>query len=451
MKKSLPLVVAISLTLASSFLAAQSQAVNTQNRIHLGSDPVNTDPAKWNDWHSAEAGDFTWTPPGAFWCGFIKNSPNGQKAGIFVAMYTPRGNFGLESFDQTAMDGFSGDGAVMQGRTTLTVSGYPADNLTFTRDAGDGLYFTGGGTPTTVSVVHVKLEKEKGARMYPFLVFYLAAPTSAFDGVEPEFEKYVESTHIDPLYGSLTGRVTSQVSGIGISGITVQLLDSRTSQTLTRTTQSDGTYRFDSLAGSNYYLTLAQTAGFKPQAQPTIMELPAGTDTTGIDFQLEAAEVPVVQSNAKPKLQPKPAGPPSELRFGIGYRHRLNDISGVGVNLRDGNFVPEFTLGLDVGGEGSDTTEPGEGRLFLSLGASYYFLHADNAHLGLGLYGMTQLLGKKTMLGAEVPLTVEYFIIPKLSVQASTGVVLTDLADSMNLRIGPQSILGSLGFTWYLK
>jgi hypothetical protein len=437
--------------LASSFLAAQTQAVNTQNRTHLGPGPVNTEPEKWNDWHSAEAEDFTWTPPGAFWCGFVKTASSGPKAGIFVAMYTPRGNFSLESFDQTAMDGFSEDGAVLQGRTTLTVSGYPADNLTFTGNAGDGLYFTGGRTPTTVSVVHVKLEKEKGARMYPFLVFYVAAPTSAFDGVESEFENYVESAHIDPLYGSLVGRVTSQASGIGISGIAVQLLDSRTSQTLTRTTQSDGTYRFDSLLGSNYYMTLAQTAGFKPQAQPTIIELTAGTDTTGIDFQLEAAEVPVVATNVKPKPQPKPAGPPSELRFGIGYRHRLNDIWGAGVNLRDGNFVPEFTLGLDVGGEGSDTAEAAEGRLFMSLGASYYFLHADNAHLGLGLYGMTQVLGSKTMLGAEVPLTVEYFIIPKLSVQASTGVVLTALADKVNFSIGPQSILGSLGFTWYLK
>ena len=211
--------------------------------------------------------------------------------------------------------------------------------------------------------------------------------------------------------------------------------------------------RFDSLTGGNYYLTLAEATGFKPQAQPVIVELVAGSDTAGIDFMMDQAEAPVVEAKGKPKPKPRPRleGEPSELTLGVGYRHRLNDVWGAGVNLRAGNLVPEFTLGMDVGGESGDTSEVGEGHLFLSLGASYYFLHADNAHLGLGLYGMTQLLGSKTMLGAELPLTVEYFIVPNLSVQASTGVVVTDLADKVSFSVGPQSILGSLGFTWYFK
>jgi hypothetical protein len=452
-KKNSQLAIVALFMLTSSLLVAQPQAVNTLNRIHLRTDPVNDNPENWSNWRSAEAEEFTWTPPGAFWRGFIKTSSGGSKAGIFVALYTPRGNFGLESFDQTAIDGFAEDGAGMVGRTSLTVSGYAADNLIFSSSSGDGLYFTGRRTPTTVSVVHVKLEKERGVRMYPFLVFYLATTSSNYDDVVPEFEKFVEATVIDPLYGSITGRVISKASGIGIAGVALQLLDSRTSTTTTRLAASDGGYRFDSLSAGNYYLTRAEVPGFKPQSQPVIIELGAGTDTMGVDFLMEEAAVPVAESKVKPKPKPKPRaeGEAPELVLGIGYRHRLNDIWGAGVNLRAGNLVPEFTLGLDFGGEGSDTTESSEGLFLASLGASYFFLHYDNAHLGAGAYGMVQFLGSKAALGLEIPLTAEYFIVPSLSVQASTGVVVSDLTDKARISIGPQSLLGSLGFTWYFR
>jgi len=439
----------LAVTLLPAFLRAQPVATETRRRIHLPASvkaPGNDD---WSEYRSAESEEFPWAPAQQFWQGYISTSKLGQKSGLFIAVFDPHSAMSTNDIHQSAASSFEEDGAYFGESKNMTISGYDAEEMVFGCNKGNGLYFTGGSTGTSVSFIFVALEKERTTTIHPFLACYFAAPAASFEELRPVFYDYVKKIVIDPLYGSITGRATSQASGVGISGITVQLLSSRTSQTVTRSTQADGTYRFDSLAPGNYYLTLAPTAGFKPQAQPTIIELGAGADTAGIDFRLESAEVPVAEPRAKPK--PKPAGPPSELRFGIGYRHRLNDIWGAGVNLRAGNFVPEFTLGMDVGGESGDTTEVGEGRLFLSLGASYYFLHADNAHLGLGLYGMTQVLGSRTMLGAEVPLTVEYFIIPKLSVQASTGIVLTDLADKVRFSIGPQSILGSFGFTWYLK
>jgi hypothetical protein len=439
----------LAVTLLPAFLRAQPVATETRLRIHLPTSVKTPDNDDWSEYRSAESGEFPWAPAQQFWQGYISTSKLGQKSGLFIAVFDPHSTMSMNDIHQSAASSFEEDGADIGESKNMTISGYDAEEMVFGCSKGNGLYFTGGSTGTSVSFIFVVLEKEKTTTVHPFLACYFAAPAGSFEDLRPVFDDYVKKIVIDPLYGSITGRATSQASGIGISGIAVQLLSSKTSQTVTRNTQSDGTYRFDSLAGGNYYLTLAQTPGFKPQAQPTIIELAPGADTAGLDFRLEATEAPVAEPKVKPN--PKPEGPPSELRFGIGYRHRLNDIWGAGVNLRAGNLVPEFTLGLDVGGESGDTTEAGEGRLFLSLGASYYFLHADNAHLGLGLYGMTQVLGSKTMLGAEVPLTVEYFILPKLSVQASTGVVLTDLADKVNFSIGPQNVLGSLGFTWYLK
>ena len=441
----------LAVTLLPAFLRAQPVATETRRRIHLPTSvkaPGNDD---WSEYRSAESGEFPWAPAQQFWQGYVSTSKLGQKSGLFIAVFDPHSKMTMDDIHQSAASSFEEDGAYFGESKSMTISGYDAEEMVFGCSKGNGLYFTGGSTGTSVSFIFVALEKEKTTTIRPFLACYFAAPAASFEELRPVFYDYVKKIVIDPLYGSITGRVTSQASGIGISGIAVQLLSSKTSQTVTRSTQSDGTYRFDSLAGGNYYLTLGQTVGFKPQTQPTIIELAAGADSTGIDFRLESAEVPVAETKVKPKPKPKPEGPPSELGFGIGYRHRLNDIWGAGVNLRAGNFVPEFTLGLDVGGEGGDTNEFGEGPVFLSLGASYYFLHADNAHLGLGLYGMTQVLGSKTMLGAELPLTVEYFIVPKLSIQASTGIALTDLADRVSFSIGPQSILGSLGFTWYLK
>jgi hypothetical protein len=136
--------------------------------------------------------------------------------------------------------------------------------------------------------------------------------------------------------------------------------------------------------------------------------------------------------------------------LGIGYRHRLNDIWGVGVNLSHGNWVPELTLGADFSSS-SDTNRHFQNALLASLGVNYFFVSRDRARLGIGLFGTTCISAGKTTLGVELPLTVEYFMTPNLSISASTGFAFSGDSARTHFMLGPKSILGSLGITWYFK
>ena len=388
---------------------AQPEALETMNRIRLPTAPASTNPDNWLDWTSAEAEEFTWTPPRAFWQGYVKASRSGQKASIFVAIFSPRNNMDMERFDQTASNGFAEDGAALANTTHLEVSGFAADNLIFNSSAGNGQYFTGGHTPTTVSIVHVKLEKEKSARVYPFLMFYLGAPSAVFDEVEPEFEQFVEATYIKPMYGSITGRVVSQPSGIGIAGAVMQSLDSKTSKTDSRVTGADGFYRFDSLLASNYYLTISEVPGFKPLAVPSIIALVSGQDTAGVDFALEPAEVAVA------KTKPPRIVPPAEttaLRLGIGYRHRWNGVGVIAVNARSERLILELGVGLNLG----DALR--SYYLVPELGAQYLVRDSDKLSIGLGAsvaFVLSNRAGYDPGLQAvqvEIPVTAEYSFAP---------------------------------------
>jgi hypothetical protein len=424
---------------------AQPEAMQSQNRIRLGPDPRNTDSGNWSEWRSAEAEEFTWTPPRAFWRGFVKTSKTGQKTGIFVGIFTPQVDLDPETFNQSAASGFADDGAVMTGEMQMEVSGYAADNLVFSSSGGNGLYFAGGRTPTTVSVVHVKLEKEKNASFYPFLVFYMATPSAAFGEVEAEFEEFVEATYIQPVYGSISGRVTSRFSGAGIESVEVTLLGAKPNQMSAKTTTADGGWRFDSLTASSYYLTVAAGSEFNAAAQPKTIELASGQDLGGIGFELEPVAAPVVV-----KTQP---GPQSEtfvaigFGLGVGYRHRLDNNWGLGVNARIGSFVPEATIGFDLMNHGGQS----ENRVLASLGVHCFFWNSARTHAGLGLVAGGDWLNDKPTWSLQLPLTAEHFVSDRLSVQASVGPFMTFAGDSIHFALGPMRLTGSLGFTWYVK
>jgi hypothetical protein len=433
-------------------LAAQSVSQETRNRITLPTAPENRTPEQWTAWQPAPEDEFPWAPRN-FWQGWTKVSMGGKKVGIFAAFFVPSHKLEPGELGKTVPSGFGDAGADYLGSRNLEVSGYTGEEMEFVSPNGNGLFFTDpkAGVPTSANFVYFELEKERDRAAYPFLAFFFATPSIDYSDVKPEFDAFLQQVVIRALPASVSGQVTAHSTGIGLGNVKLQLVNAKMNQAAMKTSAIDGTYKFDSLSPGNYYLSIAEAKGFRIPATPSILELRSAQDTVGVNYDLEPEVIASKPERPTKSEMTKESAGLGHWSLGIGYRHRLNDIWGMGVNLRSGNFVPEFAVGLDVGGEGSDTVESSEGRLFLSLGASYFFLSADNAHLGLGLYGMTQLLGSKMMLGAEVPLTVEYFVIPKLSIQASTGVVLTDLTDNTSISVGPQSILSSLGFTWYLK
>ena len=423
------------------FLGAQPVATETRRRIHLPEMVKTMDSEDWSDFRPAEAEEFPWAPSQQFWQGFISTSKVGQKSGFFIAVFDPHSKMSMNDIHQSAASSFEEDGAYLAESRNLTLSGYGAEKMDFGCDKGNGLYFTGGKTGTSVSFIYVALEKEKSTTIHPFLACYFAAPASSFDELSPVFDDYVKRITIDPLYGAITGRTISRASGIGIAGVTVQLLDSKTSRTITRLSASDGGYRFDSLAGGNYYLTLAEATGFKPQSQPAIVELAAGSDTAGIDFMMDQVEAPVVEPKAKPKPKPIPEGVPSSTEFGIGYRRRLADNWGIGAAARLDVLAPEVTFGLDT-----------SGKLMTSLGASYFFRNEGGLRVGLGLFaGLGIEQGEQLRWSVELPLTAECLVVHGLSIQASLGPVLSAQGSKQTFSIGPRTMTGSLGFTWYFN
>lgn len=443
MKRSLKPALSALLTvgLVPALLAAQGVALETRRRIALPDAVKAPGSDDWSEYRTAASGEFTWAPPQQFWQGYISTALSGQKSGFFIAVFDPHSKMSLTDIHQSAASSFEEDGAYLSESRNMTLSGYSAEEMVFVCDKGNGLYFTGGKTGTSVSFVYVALEKEKSTTIHPFLACYFAAPTASFEELSPVFDDFVRRVTIDPLYGTITGRTISRASGIGIAGVTVQLLDSKTSKTIARLTASDGGYRFDSLAGGNYYVTLAEATGFKPQARPTIVELGAGSDTAGIDFFMDQVEATVPGPKGRPKPKPKPAGEPSEMEFGIGYRHRLADNWGISAAARLGALAPEVTLGLNP-----------SGRLMTSLGANCFFRNQGNLRVGVGLFaGLGIERGEHLRWSVELPLTAEYLITPGLSIQASLGPVFSAQGSKQTFSIGPRTMTGSLGFTWYFQ
>ena len=414
---------------------AQPEATETQGRIHLARGPLNTDPRQWSDWQPAKAEDFTWTPPRAFRQGFIKTSRTGQKAGIFVAILTPLSDLALDEFDQTAVDGFAADSARLIERNELAISGYPAHNLLFSSRNGNGLYFTGDSTPTTASVVHVKLEKEKTSEAWPFLIFFMAAPSSKFETAEAEFEQYVQATSVVPVFNSLSGQVLSRATGLGVGGVQVKLTSNRTKVVMTRVTDSTGAYRFDGLVPAGYSVVTSGVKGYAGAAQPKVIQIDPGEDTTGVVLMLDPSPS-VGESHS------------DGCRIGFGYRRRLDGVWGIAAGARFGGLVPDAGFGCDFVRDGRYSNR----RFFASLSLSYFMLRAGKAHLGLGLAGTGCWADDSpTRYSVQIPMTVEYFPVSRLSVQAGCGPYMAFQGGATEFLVGPQTLTGSLGFTWYVR
>jgi hypothetical protein len=364
---SLILSLVVPLFLAQPLVAAEPPpAIETQERIRLAGGPANIDSQQWSGWRPAQAADFTWTPPGAFWRGFIKTSRAGRRSGIFVAVFTPLVDLNLDQFDSSAVLSFAGESATLVGKTQFVLSGYRADNLIFSSTTGNGLYFGGDSIPTMLSLVHIKLEKEKTSPYYPFLVFCLATPASAFDAAEAEFEQYVQQTRIQP---------------------------------------------------------------------PTASRQP-----------------PTAKGEGKGLPSTSTSASTSACRFGIGFRQRLDGISGLAVNARIGDFVPDASFDCELD---HDNGRWENDYLSASLGLNYFFLQSHNAHFGVGVTGTDewQVLSDRTF-SVQVPLTVEYFLTSRFSVQAGCGLYVDFRPGEVNstrFDIGPGSLTGSLGFTWYVE
>jgi hypothetical protein len=146
----------------------------------------------------------------------------------------------------------------------------------------------------------------------------------------------------------------------------------------------------------------------------------------------------------KPRLGETPEASP--VRLGVGYRHRLDDNWGLALNARIWNVVADVSFGCNFWQEDSHS----DNRLFASAGLSYFFLNEDNAHLGAGVVGTGWWLNDTDRkFSLQFPLTVEYFLAPPLSVQASAGLVLTSDTLGHYTTIGPSNLTGSLGFTYY--
>jgi hypothetical protein len=435
--------------LIPSFASAQRISQQTKARISLPSGIRNRDPQRWSDWIPASEGDLPWRSE-QLWEGFIKTTPRGKKASFQVGFFLP--TYKLKPGEMTGIvtSGFGMAGADNTGSEALSLSDYPAEELTFQSADGNGLFFADPkiGIPTTGSIVVVEMEKEPGRDIYPFLVLFLAAPSADFGDIKPEFDEFVRSVVIKSLPASISGRVTDAKSGAGIPGARLQLFKTRTAKPIESTAGLDGTYRFDSLTPGIYDLAAADNPGYLRPLLPMTVSLTSGQDTTDINLTLEPE--PLAAAPVASTKQPRPGSETDVIphfRFGLGYRHRLDDNWGLALNARVWNVVADVSFGCNFWQEDSHS----DNRLFASAGLSYFFLNEDNAHLGAGVVGTGWWLNDTDRkFSLQFPLTVEYFPTSQFSVQLSTGVVRTCGRDSVNWMIGPANPLGSCGFTWYL-
>jgi hypothetical protein len=446
------------LALLASPAQGQTISQETRNRVTTPATVDNLDPQRWSQWEAAYDGDFPWTPRN-FWKGYIKTTPSGKKAGIFVAYFVFQHKLRPGEMQEAVTSGFAEAGAGVSGSAPVNLGDYYGEEVMLESRGGNGLFFNDPdrGVPTSASFVSFELEKERDRDVYPFLAFFFAAPSVDFHDVKPEFDAFLQGSTIQSLPASIAGRVLDQVTGVGVPDVRLQLYNMRTSKVVTGLTNSDGVYRFDSLTPASYNLTVIEATGRKLPLIPTILELASGQDTSGIILKLEPVVAAVSTTPSPATVKPRPSLfesyelPP--FRVGLGYRHGLNEFSGIALNARIGDFTPEVGFGLNLLSAGGYSD-----HAFAAMAGLHYApWSSGNAHFGVGLVWTGSWQNDARFENSfQLPVTAEYFLAPRLSVQASAGplvniITAPDSTASIRWLIGPGNLTGSLGFTWYLK
>jgi len=157
--------------------------------------------------------------------------------------------------------------------------------------------------------------------------------------------------------GSLSGRV-SDTTGAGLPGVTVTATNSSTGFNRTVITETDGSYRFQSLPVGTYEV-LADLAGFG-SVDTRNVEVNVSTDRT--------LNVTLKQASVKEQITVTAASPLIEMTPAIGTVVSQREITNLPLNGRQfanlGSLAPGTTLSVN-----SDPTKPGQLTIALNGGS----------------------------------------------------------------------------------
>ncbi|HXH94810.1 MAG TPA: TonB-dependent receptor, partial [Thermoanaerobaculia bacterium] len=157
--------------------------------------------------------------------------------------------------------------------------------------------------------------------------------------------------------GSLSGRVTD-ASGAGLPGVTVTATNSATGFNRSVVTESDGSYRFQSLPVGTYEVT-ADLAGFGAVTTRNV-EINVSTD--------RALNVTLKQATVKEQITVTASSPLIETTPAIGTVVSQREIANLPLNGRQfanlGSLAPGTTLSVN-----SDPTKPGQLTIALAGGS----------------------------------------------------------------------------------
>lgn len=341
-----------------------------------------------------------------------------------------------DEYERNLGSGFEEEGGYLQSAEGFEVNGYHGKDMIYASKGGDGQFTGTTGTPTIVRYIFIPFEKEPDRKIWPILVAYCAAPASEFDEVNADFQALLPPK-ITPLPGSVVVRVTDSAFRV-IPNVLITLSRADNSKAAEQAlSDSLGSRVFTGLDSGSYTLKAVALADstLEPYAPDAAFDVVSGR-------QIEFA---VILRKRAPKViaeaeHVRHGASPETLSLGIGYRHRLTDIWGLGFVARIGGLVPELTLGVN------DSMAFGG-----SLGVSYFPIHYDKLWAGLGLFACASAGKGAPNLSFELPLTLEYFVIPPLSVQASVGPIVSKSDSAYKFSFGPRTIVSSLGLTWYPK
>lgn len=87
--------------------------------------------------------------------------------------------------------------------------------------------------------------------------------------------------------GSIAGTVTATDDSISVEGLTVTAEDTANDNTVTAETGSDGTYTIENVLPGEYLVTVAVGEGFLTVPDTATVNVAAGEDVTGVDFEID--------------------------------------------------------------------------------------------------------------------------------------------------------------------
>lgn len=166
----------------------------TMQRLQLRADSLIA-----TGWNPVEAEDFPWRPR-QFVAGWQRQCSDGLSAGLFAAFQSPADKLlefeYAERMYAVLHEDFNASVGIVEAGS---FGQYRLEQMTFHADSGNGLFFEGADTPTTLVMIVIHLDDIHGdSPGHPLVLLYGAAPTECFAMLETGIQLLLQSIYIRP-------------------------------------------------------------------------------------------------------------------------------------------------------------------------------------------------------------------------------------------------------------